>query len=375
MDVDIANYPFTTIQPNSGVGYVRVPCACKFFEVTCNPKHGYCKNHIRYVPIQIIDVAGLVPDAHLGKGRGNQFLNDLSQADVLIHVVDISGSLNEQGEQIEVGSYDPAKDIRFLEVEIDYWYVGMLKKGWDKFARQVQQEHGAIKRAIGKQMSSMRVTEKMAEEVLHEEGLIGKQIVHWTEEDLLKLAINFRKRTKPMIIAANKVDMRNGKENLEKLKKEFPHLMIIPCSAESELALKEAEKHGLIDYAPGAAGFSMKEGLNDHQKKGLEFINQHVLQSFGSTGVQEVLDRAVFDLLKYVPIFPGGMNKLQDQDGNVLPDCFLLPPGSTALDFAFKIHSDLGEGFVKAMDVKRKLPVGKEHLLQSGDVIEILSKK
>ena len=375
MDVDIANYPFTTIKPNSGVGYVRVECACKHFGVICNPKHGFCKNNIRYVPVEIIDVAGLVPDAHLGKGRGNQFLNDLNQADVLIHVVDISGSLNDQGEPIETGSYDPSKDIRFLEIEIDYWYLGILKKGWDKFSRQVQQEHGNLKKAITKQMSSMRVTEPMVEEVLRNLGLLEKRITEFTDDELLKIATEFRKRTKPIIIAANKIDVGGGKENYERIKKEFPELMIIPCSAESELALKEAEKHGLIDYAPGEKRFVAKEGLNDNQKHALDFIQKNILNVYGSTGIQDVLDDAIFDKLKYIAIFPGGMGKLQDQDGNVLPDCFLLPPGSTALDFAFKIHSDLGEGFIKAMDVKKKLPVGKEHKLANGDVIEIMSKK
>ncbi len=375
MEVDIANYPFTTIKPNSGVGYVRVDCACKFFNVTCNPRHGFCKNRIRYVPVEMIDVAGLVPGAHLGKGRGNQFLNDLNQADVLIHVVDISGSLNEGGEQIETGAYDPAKDIKFLEIEIDYWYLGILKKGWDKFSRQVQQEHSDVKKAIAKQMSSMRITEPMAEDVLRKLGLDDKLITAYTEDDLLNMAVEFRKRTKPMIIAANKIDVKSGKENYERIKKEFPHLIIIPCSAESELALKEAEKHGLIEYLPGDKSFKPLKELNDNQKTALNFIQHNILDKFGSTGVQEVVDRAVFELLRYIAIFPGGIGKLQDQDGNVLPDCFLLPPGSTALDFAFKIHSDLGNNFIKAMHAKKKLPIGKDYPLENGDVLEIITRK
>jgi len=375
MDVDIANYPFTTIKPNSGVTYVRVPCACQFFHVKCNPRHGYCKGGIRYVPVQIIDVAGLVPDAHLGKGRGNQFLNDLNQADVLIHVVDISGSLNAQGESVDTGSYNPIKDIRFLEIEIDYWYLDILKRGWDRFARQIQQEHQDIKRAIAKQMSSMKVTEQMTEELLRKLGLEGKLITTWSEDELLTLATEFRRRTKPMIIAANKIDVKGGKENFERVQKEFPHLLMFPCSAESELALREADKHEIIQYYPGSNAFTAKKELNDKQQQALDFIQQHILSTFGSTGVQNVLDKSIFDLLKYIAIFPGGMGKLQDQDGNVLPDCFLLPPGSTALDFAFKIHSDLGNNFVKAMDVKRKLPVGKEHKLLHGDVVEIMARK
>src|SRR3989338_5626200 len=116
-EVEIANYPFATIKPNHGTGYVRVDCAEKFFNVKCNPRFGYCIEGIRFVPVDMLDVAGLVPGAHEGKGMGNQFLDDLRQADALIHVVDVAGTTNEKGEPITPGSYDPADDIKFLEEE------------------------------------------------------------------------------------------------------------------------------------------------------------------------------------------------------------------------------------------------------------------
>ena len=138
-EVEIASYPFTTVRPNHGTGYVKVECADKHFNVQCNPRFGYCIDHIRFVPIDLLDVAGLVPGAHEGKGMGNQFLDDLRQADVLIHVVDIAGTTNEKGEPVNPGEYDPANDIKFLEEELDYWYLSILKKGWEKFAKEVQQ--------------------------------------------------------------------------------------------------------------------------------------------------------------------------------------------------------------------------------------------
>ena len=143
-EAEIANYPFATIKPNEGVGYVRLPCADKDFNTQCNPRTGFCVNHFRFVPIQLLDVAGLVAGAHEGKGMGNQFLDDLRQADVLIHVIDVAGSTNDKGEPIVVGGHDPAVDVRFLEVELDMWYLGILKKGWEKFARTVTQEKAAI---------------------------------------------------------------------------------------------------------------------------------------------------------------------------------------------------------------------------------------
>jgi len=376
-EVEIANYPFTTIKPNSGVGYVKVDCVEKFFNVKCNPRTGYCINGKRFVPVQMIDVAGLVPDAHLGKGRGNQFLDDLRQADVLIHVVDMSGSLNAFGEPIETGSYDPAKDVEFLEIEIDMWYLGIIKKNWERFARTVQQEKQNIIVALAKQLSGLKVTEDMVKEVVLKMKLDVNRPSSWSDAELMKIATELRKRTKPMIIAANKIDVPVASQNFERVSKQFPNLIFIKCSSESEVALKEAAKHGLIEYIPGEGDFNLLDGnkLNDAQKGALEFIRKNVLEKHGSTGIQQVLDRAVFELLKYMPIFPGGMNKLADQYGNVLPDCFLLPPGSTALDFAFTIHTDLGKGFIRAIDVKSRQTVGKDHKLKPGDVIEIVSSK
>lgn len=373
-EAEIANYPFTTIKPNHGVGYVKVACVDTFFKVKCNPRFGYCINGIRFVPIDMIDVAGLVPGAHKGLGRGNEFLDDLNQAHVLIHVIDVSGSVNEKGEPVEPLSYDPINDIKFLEFELDMWYYRNIAKGWERFARQIVQEHRDIQKSLAKQLSFLRVTEKMIESVIRELKLdIGKPTI-WTEQDLMAIASKLRKITKPMIIAANKVDVPGAERNFERIKKEFPDYMIVPCSAESELALRQAAKHGLIDYTPGQSDFRVvSDAVSEHQKKALEFIRAHVLTAFGSTGIQDVLDNAVFKLLNYVAIFPGGMNKLADKDGNILPDCFLLPRNSTALDFAYSIHTDLGDHFIRAIDVKKRMVIGKEHILRHGDVIEIIT--
>lgn len=375
-EAEIANYPFTTIKPNSGVGYVKIECVDKDFGKQCNPRTGYCLNHIRFVPVQLLDVAGLVPEAHLGKGRGNQFLDDLRQADVLIHVIDVSGSLNAHGEPVDVGSHDPAKDVEFLEIELDMWYLGILTKGWEKFARTVQQEGVQVQKPLAKQLSGLGCDEEMVLAAITKLQL-PPSVMQWSEAHLKSLATELRKRTKPMIIAANKIDVRGGKENYERLVRQFPHYKIIPCSAESELALREAAKAGLINYIAGENHFDIlhPEKLNENQLKALEFIKKNILEPHGSTGVQDVLDYAVFSVLRYIAIFPGGLNKLEDQYGNCLPDCFLLKDGSTALDFAYKLHTDFGKNFIRAIDVKTKRTVGKEHVLKHRDVVEIVASK
>ena len=372
-EVEIANYPFATIKPNSGVGYIKVKDPAQEFGKISNPRDGYVLKGFRFVPIQMIDVAGLVPGAHEGKGMGNQFLDDLRQAHVLIHVIDCSGSTNEKGEPIEPGSYDPAEDVRFLEEELDYWYLGIINKGWDKFARSVQQTHGEVHKAIAKQVSGLMVTEEMVETTIKKLNL-SSNMQEWKEDDIMRLATELRKLTKPMIIACNKMDIPVAKENFEKLKKDFPDRMFVACSAESELALREAAKHGLIDYVPGSPDFEIKKDLSEKQKHALEFIRSNVLQKIKSTGVQDILDTSVFRLLKYKTIFPGGVGKLEDSEGNVIPDCFLMPPKTTALDFAFRLHTDFGKNFIKAINVRTKLPIGKDHPLEHMDIVEIMAR-
>lgn len=354
-EVEIANYPFTTIKPNEGVAYVKVDCVEKEFNTKCKPKEGYCLDGVRFVPVKLIDVAGLVPGAHEGKGMGNQFLDDLNQADVLIHVIDISGSTNEKGEPVEKLSYDPSKDVKFLEHELDHWYLRILKKNWDVFVRKTHQEKLDVAKSIAKRMSGLKVTEEIAKEVL--KGF-DSDITKWKDDDVFKLASELRKKTKPIVIAANKIDISrdNLKENM------------IGVSSESELALKEAAKKYLIKYIPGES-FEVVGEVNSEQKKALDFIKK-----VGNTGVQDVLDKAVFDVLDYISVFPVANSKLEDKDGNKLPDCILLKKGSCALDLAYAVHTSLGDGFIRAIDLKTKKTIGKDYVLKHGDVIEIVTK-
>lgn len=375
-EVSIENRPFVTIKPNHGCGFVKTECVDKEFKVSCNPKIGYCLDGFRFVPVDLLDVAGLVPGAHQGHGLGNQFLDDLRQADALIHVIDISGSTNEKGETVEKLSYDPANDIKFLETEIDMWFFGLLKKSWERFAKQVKQEHQEVEKAIAKQFSGLKVTEEIVKDIIKKLNLDKENPHQWTEEQLKDFASELRRITKPMIIAANKIDVPGSEKNLERLKKEFPDYIIIPCSAESELALREAAKHKLIDYVAGENDFKILEEnkLTDKQKKALNFIKENVLKKY-NTGIQQVLDRSVFELLKYIAVYPVANSKLQDKDGNVLPDCLLTHKKTTALQFAFKVHTDIGNNFIKAIDLKTKQVIGKEHQLKNRDVIEIVTSK
>lgn len=376
MDAEAANYPFTTIDPNKGIGFVRNLCVDTFFNTQCNPRHGYCKEHTRFLPIDIIDVAGLVPGASEGRGLGNKFLTDLYQAEALIQVIDISGSTDEEGRPVALGAYDPANEISFLLKEIENWLYGIFKKNFEKLGREQQLRKIKTFNTLLSFMSGMGISEKILETNLKQLNLNEKEIINWTEDELWNFTRKIREATKPIIIAANKIDMPNSKERLENLKARFPELLIVGCSAESELALKNADKNKIIDYLPGSNTFKiLKEDIPEKQKAGLDFIQKNILDKFGSTGVQEILDKCAFDILKYIAVYPGGTKSLKDKNGNVLPDCFLMPPNSTTLDFAYKLHTDFGDNFIKAIDVKTKMLLGKEHQLKNNDVIEIVSGK
>ncbi|MBS3171895.1 redox-regulated ATPase YchF [Candidatus Woesearchaeota archaeon] len=374
-EAEIANYPFTTLKSQEGIAYVKVKCIEGEFKVKCTPRFGYCINENRFVPIKLTDIPGLIEGSHIGAGRGNEFLTSIASADALIHIIDISGSTNEKGESVKPLSHDPLKDVRFLEHELDMWYFGIMKKGWEKFARTVQQENQNIKKALAKQLSSLKVAEENVEESIKKLKLIHHP-TEWSNDDLKSLASELRRVTKPIIIAANKIDINGSKLNLDRLKESFPEYTIIPSSADSELALREAAKHELIEYIPGENSFKIiSDKLTKEQKNALEYIQKNVLDIYGSTGVQDILDFAVFDLLKYLAIFPGGLNNLKDSEGRTIPDCYLMPDGSSALDFAFRLHTDLGNNFIKAYDVRAKRVIGKEYLLKNRDIIEIVVKR
>ncbi len=369
VNVLIANYPFATIKPNRGIAYIKIRDLAADFGKVSNPREGYVKEGWRFVPFELMDVAGLVEGASQGKGLGNEFLNDLSTADAFIHVVDMSGESDSEGKPAE--THDPSKDIRIIEQELDLWYLSILKKVWATFARTVEMQKKKFEEAVAKQFSGLKVTQEDVRHVLLKSSLNPEHPTSWSDAQLAQFAQLLRKTTKPMIIAANKVDRPLGFQNYEKIKASF-ECTVIPCFADGELSLRQADKAGLISYIPGGSSFEVKGVLSEKQRGALDQI-EVIMREFGSTGIQAVLNAVVFDILKYVAIYPAGA-KLSDSKGNVLPDCFLMPPGTTALDFAYRLHSDIGRDFVKAIDIKTRQAVGKDHVLKSGDGLEILTK-
>jgi len=368
----IAAYPFTTIEANKGIGYVRTKCPHEIKGVPCKPKNAHCEKGIRFVPIEILDVAGLVPDAHKGKGLGNKFLDDLRQAHALIHIVDASGSTDSEGNPINKGAHEAIEDVAFLEKEISYWIYSIIERDFNKIARQAKVGGTKIERLLHEKLTGLMITEAQIMSTLRETEA-DTDPTKWTEDDLLRFSGGLLMASKPIIIAANKSDIATS-EQIEKLKNSGN--FVIPTAADYELTLRKAAKAGLIDYSPGSKSFSLIDPgkLNDLQKNALGKISDWLSKN-GSTGVQECLEKAVFEMLNLIVVFPvEDETKWTDKDGNVLPDAYLVPRGSTAKDLAFKVHSDFGNNFIRAIDAKTHMTVGASHVLKDGDVIKIVAR-
>ncbi len=374
-DAPMGGYPFTTIDANIGVTYVRTDCPCQELEIECEPKNSRCENGTRFVPVRAIDVAGLVEGAYEGKGLGNQFLDNLRMASALIHLIDTAGATDEDGEPVTPGTHDPLEDVGFLESEIDHWINDILTDGWSKFVRKVNLEGDELSEAITDKLSGLGINLQDVSEAFRRADVDPDTPDNWTEEDIFNFSQSLRKTSKPMLLGANKIDLEEGEENFERLKElDYP---VIPMSCESELALRRAAEKNLIDYMPGDSEFTImdKENISKGQKNALSSIHD-LLDKWGSTGVQDAIDKAIFDLLEMIVVYPvDDENKLTDSKGNTLPDAYLVPEETTAQEFAYMIHSDLGESFIKAIDAKSKRRVGKEYKLENGDIIRIVASK
>ena len=372
--VEIANYPFTTIDANKGMMYVQVPCPETDFKVKCVPGNAGCLNGTRFVPVEAIDVAGLVPDAYKGKGLGNKFLNHLSMAKALIHVIDASGGTDSEGNTVDIGSHDPMQDVGFLEKEISYWLRSILEDGWPRLSKQVDVEGDKLEKVLAAKLGGIGVTEGMLLHVLR--GIeLDPLCSKWSEDDLFQISEGIRKISKPMIIAANKCDIAPP-ENVKKLQG-LEDYVVVPTISEGELALRRAAKAGLISYMPGDAAFTVNDPskLNPAQKKGLDRISE-AMARYGGTGVQKCIQTAVFDLLDMIVTYPvENENSLMDKKDRVLPDAFLIKNGSTAKEMAYKVHTDLGDHFIRAIDARTKRVIGADHILKNGDVIKIVAGK
>ncbi len=375
---EIANYPFTTIKPNRGVGYIRTPCVHEEFSAKDNPVNSLCLDGVRLIPVELIDCAGLVPGAWQGRGLGNQFLDEIRKADALIHIVDAAGATDIEGRQVEPNTHDPLEDARFLEVEITMWIANILKGDWDKMARNVESggTGNNLLNELENRLSGLSIKREHIFEAIQKSGLNADKPASWSKEEFIMFVDILRKVAKPMLIAANKVDLSTAEKNVKRLK-EQGHF-VVPCSAEAELALRRAAEKKWIDYKPGDCNYNVTkpEALTETQRNALQTIKERILVPLGTTGVQEAINAAYFRLLNCIVVYPvEDVEKLSNHKGEVLPDAYVVPYGTTARQLAYLIHSEIGDNFIYALEAREKKRVGEDHILKDRDVITIVSAK
>ncbi len=362
----IGNYPFTTIDKNVGIAHVRKPCPSKELGLVPNPNNSLSIGGIRFIPVEVIDVAGLVPGAHEGKGMGNKFLDDLRQADALIQIVDCSGRTDLEGNVVE--GADPLDEVKFLEDELHHWIGEIVVRNWSRSARAVESGE-KIEDFLSERLTGLKFTREQVILSLRK-AKISKPVMKWGSEEGLILARHLQEIGKPIVIAANKADI-SSEDNIGKLEK----LSAIITAADYELALKNAAKSGLISYNSGDSDFVTNDEtqLNDGQKQALGTLREF-LTAHGSTGVQDCIEKTVLEKLDLIAVFPvEDETHFTDGQERVLPDAYLVPRESTAHDLAYKVHTDIGDSFIRAIDCRTKRIIGKDYVLQDGDIIKIVA--
>jgi ribosome-binding ATPase len=373
LNVQCGNYPFTTISPNVGIAYARVRCVCREFGIQDNPIHSLCIDGIRFIPVRLMDIAGLIPGASKGKGLGNKFLDDARQADALIHVVDAAGSTDAEGRPVSLGTGDPLYDVQFVEEELDQWLASILGRDWSKLVRESSNQSVKLEHTISARLSGLSINETQIVNAISESGLSAAEAANWSDHDILSFCKKLRVRSKPIVVAANKADLQSAEPGIGKISDEREN--VIPCSSELELLLRRASRKKIIGYLPGDSSFNINVAatINEKQKQALQKAHTF-LSKYGSTGVQEAINTAIFSSLKFIVVYPVEDElKLVDKKGNVLPDAHLLPVNSTPRDLAEKIHAEIGKGFLYAIDARSKMRLGADYKLKSNDVIKIVS--
>src|SRR3989441_7902380 len=374
---EISNYPFTTQQPSVGNANAITLCVHKELNVQDNPKNSRCLDGWRFIPIELVDLPGLIKGAWKGKGLGNQFLSIAAQSDALLHIVDVSGSIDASGKITEPGTGDPIADIADIEEELVMWYLKLLEGNRDKISRAINSGIDEVA-AITDIFRGIGVREQHVKFALQANKLLGLKFDDWDPAKAKDFSWSLREISKPTLIVANKVDLHYASENFKRLREEYKDTIIVPCSADAELTLRRAEIRGMIKYLPGDERFEIKDQqkLSDKQKWALNFIRKDILGEYMRTGVQFAINVAVFKLLKMNAVYPiADIQKFSDKHGNVLPDVYLMRSGSTVEDLAREVHSELAKGMLYALDGRDGLRLPTNYQLKDRDVLSIVSAR
>ncbi len=355
-EVAIANYPFTTIDPNQGIGFLVVDCACRYFNVKCNPRTK-CVEGKRFVPIIVVDIAGIVKDAHIGKGLGNYFLDRVRDSDAIIQVIDISGGTDLGGNMVKDFSADPLKEIEVFRDEFIAWCYDILNKNSRKIMHEGVDE-------LTRVLSGMNMSKS---DVIKMLKVLGYQNGFSCDEQTLRNIASYVFDSKPLMIIANKYDAGRGRENYQRLKTAYPNS--VPYIGIAELYAKRLEKSGCLRITDRIEILDWNAG-DKNKLSVIEKVFKEIKPSHA------ILSDFLINQQGFKVVFPVEDEKrLSDKKGNVLPDALLLSPEATVYELAEKIHTELAKKLISAIDVKKGVHVAKDAVLKHGDVIKLIVGK
>lgn len=367
----VGAFPFTTIDPNKATGYLEVECACKRTgkQSQCKPNYGYCRNGTRGVPVMLLDVAGLVPNAHLGRGLGNKFLSDLTEADCLIHIVDVSGTTNAEGK--ETRGYDPLQDIEWLQDEIFRWILGNLTEKWGSVVRRHTSTKSSTLETLRQQLGGYYATKLLIAKAL--DRLPGLPPLQEWDDAMVETVVRLFMAVKfPTVLALNKMDHPDADKNVLKIMLKYPDLKCVLTSSLTEVFLRKLASQNFIQYEPGTEFVDTAEDLPDAGLRVLdekvaariELIRDLVLYRFGSTGVTLLLQAAA-QVLDLVPVFPvRNINTYGGSSGpHVFRDCVLVKRGTPVIAVARRI---MGDVTIAAIEGVGGIRVGEEDTVDVG---------
>jgi ribosome-binding ATPase len=372
---EVSNYPFTTKKPNEAQGQVQALCVCRELGVEDKPRNSKCIDGWRFIPIEIIDLPGLIKGAFAGRGLGTQFLNVVAEADALLHVVDASGSVDQEGKITQPGQGNPVLDVYDIEEEMILWFKIAVDRALQRVKKKALKP-GSLDKAMTKELVGIGVKSGHVTRALDEAGLRDKHPKSWKDEDSRSFSESIRAISKPTLIVANKMDLAYSEKNFERLREEFKSQLVVPVSSEAEVALNRAKEAGFVEYVPGEETFRVidESRLTKDQAWALAYVEQKVLNKLMRTGVQFALNSAVFKLLGMNTVYPVEDPKnLSDKKGNVLPDAYLVPKSYVAKDLAGEIHSDLAKTMIHAIDARNGLRLPQDYQLRDRDVISIVT--
>jgi len=375
LTAEVSTYPFTTKKPNIGQAHAKTICVCKELEVQDNPRNSTCIDGSRFIPMQLIDLPGLIKGSWEGKGLGTQFLSVASQADALIHIADASGSVDAEGKLTKPGMGNPVADVYDIEEEIVRWYAKSIEKTLRKIKKR-SKKGSALDHLFAQDLAGMKITATHITQALNATSLTDKDLDKWSRGDVWSFAKSVREFSKPTLIVANKMDIALGEKNYEKLIKEFGQAFVIAASSDAELALRRAEQKGYVEYVPGEEVFNVKDRskLTSEQRDALTYVEQRVFSKWIRTGVQFALNTCVFKLLGMNVVYPvEDADKFSDRKGSVLPDAFLVPYNASVSDLAAQIHSELARTMIYAVDARTKIRLPTDYKLKDRDVINIVA--